>query len=86
MYQSPLGASNSLMKTGMVRLDIAMSALPEHWLYEKLYFILYFVKIRIRLLRSGRAENCSAGPKVRLKNAGRLFFGDCWTCHDKGCY
>lgn len=63
-----------------------MSALPEHWLHEKLHFLLYFVKICIRLLRFRRAGNCSAGPKVRLENAGRQFLCDCCRGHDKGCY
>lgn len=40
MYQSPLEAENPVMKTGIVWLDIAMSALPEYWLHEKLYLLL----------------------------------------------
>lgn len=62
-----------------------MLALPEHWLHEKFYFLLCFVKIHIRLLHFKRAENCSAGPKGRLENTGRQFLYDCWRSHDKGC-
>lgn len=40
VYQSPLEAENPVMKTGIVWLDIAMSALPEYWLHEKLYLLL----------------------------------------------
>lgn len=49
-------------------------------------FFAYFVKKCIRLLHFRRVENCSAGPKIRLENAGRQFLCDCWRGHDKGCY
>lgn len=49
-------------------------------------FLLDFGKIGIRLLHLQKGENCSAGTKGRLENAGRQYMYDCWRGQDGGCY